>query len=63
MSVEQVWETSFYILMAAYYVARLYAKSFNLPEGEWHNQLENYKSDVEKTNLNLRNNFNQQQPS
>ena len=56
-STKHFWEVSYFILESGYFVARLLAESFNLPKGDWHKELEDFKSDLERYNLSLINIF------
>jgi len=49
------WEVSHFILESGYFVARLLAESFNLPKGNWHTELQDFKTDLDKYNVWLRN--------
>ena len=49
------WEVSHFILESGYFVSRLLAESFNLPKGDWHKQLEDFKTDLERYNVWLTN--------
>jgi len=54
-STKHFWEVSHFILESGYYVARLLAESFNLPKGDWHKELEDFKMDLERYNVWLTN--------
>ncbi len=54
-STRHFWEMSHFILESGYFVARLLAESFNLPKGDWHKELQDFKTDLERYNVWLMN--------
>ena len=50
-STKHFWEVSHFILESGYFVAGLLAESFNLPKGDWHKELEDFKTDLERHNV------------
>lgn len=63
MTLDYVWETCFFVLTAAVHVAQLYGKTFALPYGDWHRQLESFKSDLDKTDRKFQREIDQRPPS
>ena len=63
MDFESIWEASFFLLTAAYYVMRLYAVTFSLEHGNYHNQLQAFKADLDEKDRNLVSQLNQHLPS
>ena len=49
------WVVSRFILESCYLVAGVLAESFNLPKGDWHKELEDFKTDRERYNVWLTN--------
>jgi hypothetical protein len=49
-SLESSWEACHYILRAMYNVSQIFAKSFDLPEGPWYEQLQLFKNDLDSLN-------------
>ena len=58
MSNEELWEVSYFVLAAGYYVLRLYEATFELPKGEWHTNLEAFKESLDKSDLNIQEDYN-----
>ena len=50
-TLKHFWEVSHFILESGYFVSRLLAESFNLPKGDWHKELEDFKMDLERYNV------------
>ena len=50
-STKHFWAISYFILNAGYLIARLLGESADLPKGDWHKQLEDFKTDLEKYNV------------
>lgn len=47
-SLKHFWAVSFFILKSGYFVNKLLAESFDLQNTGWHNQLEDFKTDLER---------------
>lgn len=50
-SMRHVWSVSYHILTSGYFVVKVLADSFDLPSLSWHQELENYKSRIDRFNV------------
>ncbi len=63
MSLDSIWGASRFVLLASYHVARLYAKTFELPEGNFYMQLESFKVELDKRDVEIQMEINSIPPS
>lgn len=54
-SLKHFWAVSHFILGSGYFVNKLLAESFDLQSGDWHKELEDFKTDLERYNVWLTN--------
>jgi len=53
-----LWDVSYFVLAAGYYVLRLYEATFSLPKGNWHKSLETFKESLDNSDTKLQDEFN-----
>jgi hypothetical protein len=60
MDFKALWDVSYFVLAAGYYVLRLYEATFELPKGAWHTNLETFKGSLNNSDAKLQNEFDKE---